>query len=110
MEVLRASDPFNSGSDISLSQAVDDASARVDIQLADRPDLASQVRFALGYSMISRNRLGAAERELTRALRESRQAFGEEAPQTPRVREGIAQLSKVPDRPVEGYYTRQGHC
>lgn len=108
MEVLRASDPFNSGSDISLSQAVDDASARVDIQLADRPDLASQVRFALGYSMISRNRLGAAERELTRALRESRQAFGEEAPQTLRVREGIAQLRKEQDRPDEAHDILEG--
>lgn len=98
MEVLRSSDPYNAGSDISLSQAVDEASARVSAQMGDRPDLASQVRFALGYSMISRAKLDTAERELTQALRESRAAFGDNAPATLRVREGIAQLRREEGR------------
>lgn len=102
MDVLKASDPYNAGSDISLSEAVDDAAARVDARFGDRPDLASSVRFALGYSMISRNRLDTAERELSKALRESRQAFGDHAPATLRVREGIAQLRKEQNRFEEG--------
>jgi serine/threonine-protein kinase len=98
MDVLKSSDPYNTGSDISMSQAVDEAAARVTAGFPDRPDLASKIRFALGYSMISRNKLDTAERELGLALRESRTAFGPEAVPTLRIREGIAQLRKEQGR------------
>ncbi|KFL37332.1 hypothetical protein N788_10050 [Arenimonas donghaensis DSM 18148 = HO3-R19] len=98
MDVLKSSDPYNTGSDISMSQAVDEAAARVTAGFPDRPDLASKIRFALGYSMISRNKLDTAERELGLALRESRAAFGPEAVPTLRIREGIAQLRKQQGR------------
>jgi tetratricopeptide (TPR) repeat protein len=44
--------------------------------------------------MISRGKLATAERELGQALRESRQAYGEDGIPTLRVREGIAQVRK----------------
>jgi len=98
IDVLKSSDPYETGSEISMSQAVDEAAAKVTPRFGDRPDLASKVRFALGYSMISRSKLDTAERELGLALRESRQAFGDTAVPTLRVREGIAQLRKEQDR------------
>lgn len=92
MDVLKSSDPYNAGSEISMSQAVDEAAARVTTRFGDRPDLASRIRFALGYSMVSRNRLDVAERELGQALREARQAHGDDDTHTLAIREAIAQL------------------
>ena len=92
MDVLKSSDPYNAGSEISLSQAVDEAAARVTAQFGDRPDLASRIRFALGYSMVNRNKLDVAERELGQALREARQAYGDDDTHTLAIREAIAQL------------------
>ena len=86
MDVLKSSDPYNAGSEISLSQAVDEAAARVTAQFGDRPDLASRIRFALGYSMVSRNKLDVAERELGQALREARQAYGDDDTHTLAIR------------------------
>ncbi len=101
MDVLKSSDPHNAGSEISLSQAVDEAAAKVSPRFVDRPDLSSRVRFALGYSMVSRGRLDIAERELSQARRESTQAFGADGLHTLQIREAIAQLRKAQDRADE---------
>ncbi|MBW8368655.1 MAG: serine/threonine-protein kinase, partial [Arenimonas sp.] len=101
MDVLGSSDPFTTGTTLSLSQAVDDAAGRVSKRFADRPDLAARVRFALGYSMLSRSRLDIAERELTLALEHAQAAFGEDHLFTLKVREAIAQLRKDQGRTSE---------
>lgn len=101
VDVIKASDPYNAGSEITLSQAVDDAAAKVALRFPDRPDLAARIRFALGYSMVSRGRLDIAERELDQALRDSTQAFGTDGLHTLQVREAIAQMRKDQDRPEE---------
>jgi len=101
MDVLKSSDPYNAGSEITMSQAVDEAAAKVSARFSDRPDLSSKVRFALGYSMISRSKLDIAEREMGLALRESKQAYGAEDIHTLQIREGIAQLRMDQDRADE---------
>ncbi|WP_290890962.1 serine/threonine-protein kinase [Arenimonas sp.] len=101
LDVLGSSDPYNAGTEITLSQAVDQASAQVGERFAGRPDLSSRIRFSLGYSMLSRYRLDLAERELLLALDESRRAFGDDAVETQRVREAVAQLRKDQQRTEE---------
>lgn len=101
LEVLRSSDPYDAGRELSLGEAVDRASARVPERFAARPDLASRIQHALGYSMVSRNQLGLAERELGLALAGAREAFGEDAIETLRVDEAIAQLRMAQGRDDE---------
>lgn len=90
--VLEQSDPYNAGRELSLGEAVDLASAQVAQRFGDRPDLSSRIRFALGYSMTSRNQLDLAERELDLAHEEALRAFGPDHVQTLRVLEGLAVL------------------
>jgi len=98
MDVLASSDPFEAGSEITMSQAVDDAAGKVATRFAGRPDLSSKVRYALGYSMTSRYKLDSAERELALALAESTAAFGAMDLRTLKVRDAIAQLRKEQER------------
>ncbi|MFY2762783.1 protein kinase domain-containing protein [Arenimonas sp. MALMAid1274] len=92
MDVIRSSDPFNAGSEITMSQAVDEAVVKVGPRFADRPDLSSRIRFALGYGMISRYKLDLAEEQLQFALDESTAAYGAGDVRTLRILEGQAQL------------------
>lgn len=92
LDVLKLSDPFDAGSELTMSQALDGAADSIDERFADRPDLSADIRFGIGYSMLSRYRLEAAEKQLTRALRESETAFGADDSRTLRVLEGIAGL------------------
>lgn len=98
LEVLRSSDPFDAGRELSLGEAVDLASSRVPGRFAGRPDLSSRIHHALGYGMLGRQQLDLAERELGLALAEAREAFGEDAIQTLRVQEAIAQLRMAQGR------------
>ncbi|GAB2504187.1 serine/threonine-protein kinase [Arenimonas alkanexedens] len=101
MDVLKSSDPSNVGSDISVSEAVDLAAAKVAPRFGDRPEISSEIRAALGYSMLTRNKLDLAERELGLALEESTTAFGEDSLSVLKIREMIAQLRKSQDRVPE---------
>ena len=92
LDVLKLSDPFDAGSELTLSQALDGAADSIDERFADRPDLSADIRFGIGYSMLSRYRLDAAEKQLTHALRESETAFGADDIRSIRVLEGIAGL------------------
>jgi serine/threonine-protein kinase len=101
LDVLKLSDPFDSGHELTLSQALDGAAETLDARFADRPDLASGIRFGIGYSMLSRYRLDAAEAQLERALRESTQAFGADDLRTLRIVEGVAGLRQEQGRNAE---------
>ncbi|TWT17561.1 serine/threonine protein kinase [Luteimonas marina] len=92
MDVLSMSDPFNSGGELTLSQALDGAAERIDGHFPGRPDLSAEVRFGIGYSMVSRYRLEQAETQLERARQESEAVFGRDDVRTIRVVEGLAGL------------------
>lgn len=92
LEVLQMSDPFDTGKEITLSEALDATAARIDATFADRPDLSAEIRFGIGYSMLSRYRLESAEQQLRRALEESRTEFGLHDIRTLRAMEGVAGL------------------
>lgn len=108
MDVLNMSDPFSEGDDILLSTALDRAAERIGERFADRPDLSSQIRFGIGYSMASRYRLEQAEAQLQLALEESIAQFGRHDPRTLRVLEGIAGLRLEQARYEEAAATYQG--
>ncbi len=92
VDVLAASDPFESGGEITLAQAVDQAADKIDERFSGRPELSAPIRGALGYSMVSRYQLESAEPLLLQSLAEHRRAFGEADLRTFRIREAIAQL------------------
>lgn len=68
LDVLKDSNPYASGTEISLSQALDGAVAKVDERFADRPDLALGIRYALAESLFARYRLDAAEQQIDRVV------------------------------------------
>lgn len=101
LEVLQTSDPFDADRELTLSEALDAAAGSIDTRFADRPDLSAGIRFGVGYSMLSRYRLEQADRQLARALVESRAAFGDDDIRTLRVADAIAYLRQEQDRGKE---------
>lgn len=101
LEVTQTSDPFDADRELTMSEALDEAAKAIDARFGKRPDLAAEVRFGIGYSMLSRYRLEQADAQLTRALAESRAAFGDGDIRTLRVRDGIANLRMEQDRGKE---------
>ncbi|MBP6797578.1 MAG: serine/threonine protein kinase [Luteimonas sp.] len=92
LDVLSMGDPFEGSGELTLSQALDGAADRIDAHFPDRPDLSADVRFGIGYSMISRYRLDQAEKQLERAYAESERVFGRDDVRTVRVVEALAGL------------------
>jgi len=98
LDVLQMSDPFDAGSELTLSQALDAAAERIDERFGGRPDLTAEIRFGIGYSMLSRYRIEAAERQLLRALEENKTEFGADDIRTLRALEGVAGLRQEQSR------------
>ena len=92
LDVLKYSDPYSAGGEVTLGEAVDAAVVHLDRRFPDRPEISSGIRHVLGYSQSSRNRLEAADEQLGKALEESTRAFGANDRRTLEIREGIAQV------------------
>lgn len=101
LDVLKMSDPFDAGAEPTLGQALDNAVTDINERFAGRPDLASEIRFGIGYSMLGRYQLQAAEQQLLQALAESQEAFGNNDTRTLRVQEAIAFLRQEQGRHEE---------
>lgn len=98
LDIMRVSSPYASGSEITLAQALDEASALVDLRFQDRPDLAVGIRTALGDSLFARYRLDAAETQLRRALADAERLFGAEDLRTVRALASLASVVKESNR------------
>lgn len=92
LEVLQTGDPFETGTELTLSQALDRAASSIDSRFADRPDLSADIRFGIGYGMVNRYRLDEAERQLLMALDESTQVRGANDTRSLRIVDGVASL------------------
>lgn len=101
LEVFAMSDPFDAGHELTLSEGLDAAADTLDSRFADRPDLSADLRFGIGYSMLSRYRLDEAEQQLQRALADSEAAFGPDDLRSVRVLEGLAGLRQEQGRSDE---------
>jgi eukaryotic-like serine/threonine-protein kinase len=101
VDVLSVSNPYASGSEISLAEALDDAAEKVDENFSNRPDLAVDIRYSLGKSMLGRYRLDAAEKQLTLALEQGEQIFGPLDARSIKAIAALASLRKEQNRLVE---------
>ncbi len=101
LDVLQTSDPFDADRELTLSEALDAAADGIGTRFEGRPELSAEIRFGIGYSMLSRYRLEQADTQLARALADSRAAFGEDDIRTLRVREATAFLRQEQDRMQE---------
>ncbi len=98
LDVMQTSDPFDADRELTMSEALDAAAGGIETRFHGRPDLSAELRFGIGYSMLSRYRLEQADTQLARALAESRTAFGDDDIRTLRVREATANLRQEQDR------------
>lgn len=98
LDVLSMGDPFEGSGELTLSQALDAAAGRIDEHFPDRPDLSADVRFGIGYGMVSRYRLDQAEQQLERARADSERVFGHDDVRTVRVVEALAGLRQEQGR------------
>jgi serine/threonine-protein kinase len=98
LDVLKDSNPYASGSEITLSQALDNAAAKIDERFDGRPDLAIGVRNALAESLFSRYRLDAAQEQAQRALADGEREFGRDDPRTVQALALLASVRKDQDR------------
>lgn len=98
LDIMRVSNPYASGSELTLAQALDAASGLVDTRFARRPDLAVGIRTALGESLFARYSLDAAEAQLRRALAEGERLFGPDDPRTVQALATLASVVKEGDR------------
>jgi eukaryotic-like serine/threonine-protein kinase len=108
MDVLKMSDPFSEGDDLTLSAALDQAAESIGERFAGRPELSAEIRFGIGASMASRYRLDQAEVQLNQALQESLALFGTKDIRTLRVNESIAGLRLEQSRFAEAEAGYQG--
>jgi serine/threonine protein kinase len=106
--VLAASDPYQSGRELSLAEAVDQSAADIDQRFAQRPALAAQLRNALGYSLMSRHRLEQAEPLLVRGLADAEASLPPLHPTRISLRESMAQLRLSQGRHSEGMALLEG--
>ena len=98
VDVLKQSNPYATGSEITLGEALDEAAKRVDERFANRADLAVAIRTALGESMFARFRLDAAEAQLLRARADAERLFGADDLRTVTAIATLASVRKDQDR------------
>lgn len=94
VDMLNLSNPYMADGEVSLAAALDEAATQVDARFADRPDLAADIRYALGHSMLGRYRLDAAQAQLERSLADSERVSGRDAPSSIRAVATLASLQK----------------
>ncbi len=101
IDVLMASNPYASGSEITLGDALDEAARKVDERFGDRPDLVVDIRNTLAGSMFARYRLEAAETQGLRARADAERVFGPNDPRTVRAISILASVRKDQNRTDE---------
>ncbi|MBN8727032.1 MAG: serine/threonine protein kinase [Xanthomonadales bacterium] len=92
LDIINTSNPYGTGSELTLSEALDEAVGKVDARFAGRTDLAIDIRNALGQSLYSRYRLAEAEAQFERARSDGEALFG---PDDPRVVTAIGMLANI---------------
>lgn len=93
-DVLKTSNPYTTGEEISLSEALTISADKVEERFGGRPDLAIGVRSALGESMLATGRLDEAEQQVQRALADAEPLFGPDDPRTVALVASMASLRK----------------
>ncbi len=92
LEVLNQSNVDHAGVEVSLGDVLTAAAQGLDTRFGQRPAIAAGVRHAIGASLLSLNRLDAAQVQLQTGLDEARSAFGEQHPTTWKLGDTLALL------------------
>ncbi len=101
LEVLNASSPYESGTELTLGQALDDAIGKIDAHFGHRPDLAVAVRNSLAESLFARGRLDNAEKVAQRARDDATRLFGSDDKRTVMALATLANVRKEQERDDE---------
>ncbi|MCX7556325.1 serine/threonine-protein kinase [Xanthomonadaceae bacterium JHOS43] len=76
VDVLNLSDPYNTGGELTLGEAMQRAYELVDERFADRPELAADLRLTLAEGLLRRGRSQEAAAQLERAAVDNETLFG----------------------------------
>lgn len=92
LEVLGQSNVDHTGVEVSLGDVLESAAQQLDNRFGERPAIAAGVRHAIGASLLSLNRLEAAERQILTGLAEAQSVFGDAHPTTWKLTDALALL------------------
>ena len=98
LDVLRLSNPFANGEELTLGQALDQATGLIDERFGQRPDLAIGIRNTLGESLQSRFLLDASQRQYQQAREEGERLFGPDDARVLTAINGLAAVRKDQNR------------
>lgn len=101
VDVLNLSDPYNTGGELTLGQAMERAYAMVETRFSDRPELAADLRLTLAESLFRRGNMEEAGRHLERAVTDTAALFGIDSPRHTRAQVSLAALRRDQGRYAE---------
>ena len=82
IDVLNLSDPFGSGGELTLGEAMARAYVMVDEKFSDRPEVAADLRLALSEGLLHAGRVEQAGKQLEGMVDRSESRFGADAKRT----------------------------
>lgn len=94
VDVLNLSDPYTTGGELTLAEAMQRATAMVDTRFADRPELAADLRLTLAESLFRSGRVDEAETHLERTVSDTGALFGADSPRHVRALVSLAALRR----------------
>ncbi len=92
-DMLAAPDPAASGKDVLVADVLQRASARVDSQLRDQPEVELAVRSTLGTSYFGLGKYAEAKQEMGKALGLAARLHGEKSPEVATVLSGLGNVA-----------------
>ncbi|MEM6573779.1 MAG: serine/threonine-protein kinase [Pseudomonadota bacterium] len=80
MDTLAETDPYESGREPTIGEVLQAAEKKLTGRFEDQPVLEAEIRYALGFSALSRHELDTAERQLMSALTLRHEHLGQDHP------------------------------
>lgn len=81
-EMLASADPARKGRDVKVAEVLDEATQKMESELADQPEVLTEVRRTIGNTYRSLGLYDQAEPHLRFALEKNKQLYGEKNPAT----------------------------
>lgn len=101
VDVLTLSDPYQSGRELSMDEAMERAWGLIDERFADRPKLAADLRLTLAEALMQRGRLDAAAPRIEQAAALAESSFGSGSRRAVAVLWALAALRKQQGRSAD---------
>ena len=91
-DMLASADPARKGREVKVAEVLDDAIQKMESELADQPEVLTEVRRTIGNTYRSLGLYDKAEPQLRAALEKSKQLYGEQHPSTVKSMSDLAYL------------------